>query len=89
MEENHQRLIRPLVRRKVQLGAPGGRIAAAIGMRRTGKTCLMIQACWDVRDPATLIREREALDEAKLELGLEGRILTMAGYLEELAGLAE
>jgi len=49
----------------------------------------LIQACWDVRDPATLIREQEALDEAKRELGLEGRILTMAAYLEEQAGAGQ
>jgi hypothetical protein len=55
MEENHERLARPWVRRHVQLTAPGERIAAAIGMRRTGK------------------------------LGLDGRILTMAAYLEEQA----
>jgi len=48
MEENHERLVRPLVRRKIQLTAPGERIAAAIGMRRTGKTCLMIQAMQDL-----------------------------------------
>jgi len=42
----------------------------------------LIQACWDTRDPATLSRERAALTEAKAELGLEGRILTMETYLE-------
>ena len=45
----------------------------------------LIQACWEAGDPATLAREQEALDEAKAELGLEGRILTMAAYLEEQA----
>ena len=44
----------------------------------------LIQACWDIRDPATLQREQEALAEAKAELGLEGRIVTMASYLEEI-----
>ena len=42
----------------------------------------LIQVCWDIRNPETLQREQEALDEAKAELGLEGRILTMASYLE-------
>lgn len=42
----------------------------------------LIQACWDAREPETLKREQEALDEAKEELGLDGRILTMASYLE-------
>ena len=41
-----------------------------------------IQACWDTRDPATLSREQAALTEAKAELGLEGRILTMETCLE-------
>jgi len=45
----------------------------------------LIQACWDLLDPATLQREEEALAEAKAELGLEGRILTPATYLEGLA----
>ena len=42
----------------------------------------LLQACWDARDPATLSREQEALAEAKAELGLPGRILTMETYLE-------
>jgi hypothetical protein len=48
MEENRARLARSLVRRQVHLAAPGERIAAAVGMRRTGKTCLMIQAMQDL-----------------------------------------
>lgn len=44
VEENRARLARILVARDARLQAPAGRIAAAIGMRRTGKTCLMIQA---------------------------------------------
>jgi len=46
----------------------------------------LIQACWDAGDPETLRREAEALDEAKAELGLEGRIVTMGRYLEQQAG---
>jgi hypothetical protein len=45
----------------------------------------LIQASWDTGDPDTLHREQEALEEAKTELGLPGRILTMASYLEGLA----
>ena len=44
----------------------------------------LIQACWDAREPATLQREQEALEEAQEELGLPGRIVTMASYLEEI-----
>jgi uncharacterized protein len=44
----------------------------------------LIQACWDTGDPGTLQREQDALEEAKAELGLEGRIVTMATYLEGL-----
>lgn len=43
VEENRLRLRRVLVERAVRLDAPPGRIAAGIGMRRTGKTCLMIR----------------------------------------------
>ena len=43
VEENRLRLRRVLVERAVRLEAPPRRIAAAIGMRRTGKTCLMIR----------------------------------------------
>jgi uncharacterized protein len=45
----------------------------------------LIQVCWDTRDPDTLAREEEALAEAELELGLEGRIITMSAYLEQQA----
>lgn len=43
----------------------------------------LVQVCWDLRDPATLQREREALEEAQAELGLEGRVVTPASYLED------
>jgi predicted AAA+ superfamily ATPase len=45
----------------------------------------LLQACWDAGDPETLRREREALAEAREELGLEGRLVTMASYLEQQA----
>jgi hypothetical protein len=41
MEENRWRLGRALVARDLHLDAPGDRIRVAIGMRRTGKTCLL------------------------------------------------
>ena len=47
MEENQGRLARTLVRRSLHLEVPGDRIRVAIGMRRAGKTCLMIQAMQD------------------------------------------
>jgi hypothetical protein len=46
----------------------------------------LIQVCWDADDPETLAREQEALTEAQEELGLPGRLLTPAGYLEQQAG---
>lgn len=49
MEENQDRLARSLARRQTSLSAPGERIAAAVGMRRTGKTCLMVQLMQDLR----------------------------------------
>lgn len=48
MEENHGRLGRPLAARELRLDAPGDRIRVAIGMRRTGKTCLLIQTMKDL-----------------------------------------
>ena len=41
----------------------------------------LIQVCWAIRDPETLRREQEALEEAKAELGLAGRILTVESHL--------
>ena len=49
MEENHARLGRSLVERDLRLATPGDRIGVAIGMRRTGKTCLLIQAMQKLR----------------------------------------
>lgn len=48
MEENQARLARPLVRRAIAMNAPGERVRVAIGMRRTGKTCLLVQAMQDL-----------------------------------------
>jgi len=42
----------------------------------------LIQVCWDTSDPATMERETTALVEAREELGMDGRILTMEAYLE-------
>ena len=46
----------------------------------------LLQVCWDTRDPATLKREQDALDEARLELGLPGRIINMEAYVEAALG---
>jgi len=41
----------------------------------------LIQAVWDISDPKTLAREERALEAAKKELGIEGRIVSMEDYL--------
>lgn len=45
----------------------------------------LIQVAWEVDDPKTMQREQRALDQAKQELGLEGRIITLRDYLKQLA----
>ena len=75
MEENQARLSRPLVRRATQLSAPGDRIGVAIGMRRTGKTCLLIQAMQDLIAqgvPETSILFLNFEDDRLHPLDLEG-----------------
>jgi predicted AAA+ superfamily ATPase len=44
-----------------------------------------VQACWDASDPETRAREQTALDEACAETGLGGRIVTPAGWLDEVS----
>lgn len=42
----------------------------------------LYQVCWDMQDEATLQRERQALEEAEKELGIQGEYITPAVYLE-------
>lgn len=75
MEENRARLHRPLVRRDARLDLPGERIGVAIGMRRAGKTCLLVQTLQDllaqgVPESSMLFLNFE--DDRLQPLGLDG-----------------
>lgn len=43
----------------------------------------LLQVVWDATDTKTLAREERALSQAKKELGLPGRLLTLRSYLKE------
>jgi hypothetical protein len=44
----------------------------------------LIQVSWDTSDPKVMEREQRALDQAKEELGLDGRIITARDYLRAI-----
>lgn len=43
----------------------------------------LIQVVWDISDPDTLKRETRALEAAKAELGIKGRLLTANDYIND------
>jgi predicted AAA+ superfamily ATPase len=49
---------------------------------KQGQSCLL-QVCWNGDDPETAAREMRALEQAKAELKLEGKILTLDAFLRE------
>lgn len=44
----------------------------------------LYQVAWDTSDPQTMAREQRALDEAKMELGIAGDIITPETFLSKL-----
>lgn len=52
-----------------------------IGNIVTKKPCLQI--CWNTENPETLAREERALQSAKKELNITGRLITPREYLRE------
>lgn len=47
-----------------------------------GYDVLFIQVCWDDTDAKTMEREKRALESAKKELGIPGKIITGREYLQ-------
>ena len=45
---------------------------------------ILYQVVWEADDSQTLAREQRALDEAKSELGIDGKIVTLKNYLTKL-----
>lgn len=43
----------------------------------------LFQITWDIQDPATLEREKRALEAARKELKIEGEIITLDSYLKK------
>ena len=43
----------------------------------------LLQVTWEMNDPGTLERETKALEQAKKELGIPGRIITLESYLRD------
>jgi hypothetical protein len=47
----------------------------------------IIQVAWEINDPITYEREKQALDQAKKELGFPGRIIDYENYLRKFTSL--